>query len=92
MERVVQDPNFSTVDFLKLVGRLQASGATRYAEQALNAYIFKAKAALTLLSPNRDRWGPSIDIADYALHRQVLCTTVFLNPAGCESDGFTPSV
>ena len=70
MERVVQDPNFSTGDFLKLVGRLQASGATRYAEQAAEAYIFKAKAALTLF-PQTETLGTLIDIADYALHRQV---------------------
>jgi octaprenyl-diphosphate synthase len=70
MVRVVQDPNFSTGDFSKLVGLLQASGATRYAEKAAEAYIFKAKAALALF-PQTETLGTLIDIADYALHRRV---------------------
>lgn len=70
MVRVVQDPNFSTGDFSKLVGLLDASGATRYAEQAAETYIFKAKAALALF-PQTETLGTLIDIADYALHRRV---------------------
>ena len=70
MVRVAQDPNFSTGDFSKLVGLLQASGAIRYAEKAAEAYIHKAKAALALF-PQTGTLGTLIDIADYALHRRV---------------------
>lgn len=70
MARIVQDPSFSAEDFSKLVGRLAASGAIRYAEQAAETYIFKAKAALDLF-PQTETRGTLIDIADYALHRRV---------------------
>jgi len=70
MVRVVQDPNFSTDDFLKLAGLLQTSGATRYAEQAAETYIRKAKAALAIF-PQTETVGTLTDIADYALHRRV---------------------
>jgi len=70
MVGVVQDPKFSSGDFLKLVGLLQASGAIRYVEQAAETYIFKAKEALALF-PKTETLGTLIDIADYALHRRV---------------------
>jgi len=70
MVGVVQDPKFSTGDFLKLVGLLQASGAIQYVEQAAETYIFKAKEALALF-PKTETLGTLIDIADYALHRRV---------------------
>ena len=70
MVKVVQDPNFSTGDFSKLVGLLDASGALRYAQEAAEAHIFKAKAALALF-PQTGTLGTLIDIADYALHRRV---------------------
>jgi octaprenyl-diphosphate synthase len=70
MVGVVQDPKFSSGDFLKLVGLLQASGAIRYVEQAAETYIFKAKEALSLF-PKTETLGTLIDIADYALHRRV---------------------
>jgi octaprenyl-diphosphate synthase len=70
MVGVVQDPKFSSGDFLKLVGLLQASGAIQYVEQAAETYIFKAKEALALF-PKTETLGTLIDIADYALHRRV---------------------
>jgi octaprenyl-diphosphate synthase len=70
MLRVIQDPNFSMGDFLKLAGLLHASGATCYAEKAAETYILKAKAALSVF-PQTETVGTLVDIADYALHRQV---------------------
>ncbi len=70
MVKVVQDPGFSTEDFLKLVGRLHAGGAIRYAQQAAETYILKAKAALAPFAPS-ETLGTLVDIADYALQRRV---------------------
>ncbi len=70
MARVAQDPSFSTADFQKLVGRLHTGGAIRYAQQAAEAYILKAKAALASFAPS-ETLGTLIDIADYALQRRV---------------------
>jgi octaprenyl-diphosphate synthase len=67
---VIQDPHFSEEDFKKLAGVLQAGGAIRYAQQAAENYILKAKAALSVF-PHSETLGTLIDIADYALHRQV---------------------
>jgi octaprenyl-diphosphate synthase len=70
MLKVIQDPHFSTGDFMKLVGLLHASGATRYAEQAAETYILNAKTALSMF-PHSETLGTLIDIADYSLHRRV---------------------
>jgi octaprenyl-diphosphate synthase len=70
MVKVVQDPGFSTEDFLKLVERLHAGGAIRYAQHAAGTYILKAKAALSAFAPS-ETLGTLVDIADYALQRRV---------------------
>jgi octaprenyl-diphosphate synthase len=70
MVSVIQDPHFSTEDFRKLAGLLHTSGAARYAEQTAEKYILNAKAALSVF-PHSETLGTLIDIADYALHRQV---------------------
>jgi octaprenyl-diphosphate synthase len=70
MVSVIQNPQFSTEDFRKLAGLLHASGAACYAEQTAEKYISNAKAALSVF-PHSETLGTLIDIADYALHRQV---------------------
>jgi octaprenyl-diphosphate synthase len=70
MVSVIKDPHFSAEDFRKLAGLLQTSGAARYAEQAAERYISKAKAALSIF-PHSPTLETLIDIADYALHRQA---------------------
>jgi len=68
MVSLIENPHFSTEDFRKLAGLLQASGAARYAEQSAEKYILKAKTALSVF-PHSATLETLIDIADYALHR-----------------------
>jgi octaprenyl-diphosphate synthase len=70
MVSVIQDPRFSTEDFRKLAGLLETSGAARYAEQAAQDYILKAKGALSVF-PHSATLETLNHIADYALHRQA---------------------
>ncbi len=55
---------------MKLVGLLQANGAVHFVEQAAEAYITKAKSALSIFPPTQTL-QTLMDIADYALHRRV---------------------
>jgi octaprenyl-diphosphate synthase len=68
MVSVIEDPHFSVEAFRKLAGLLQTSGAARYAEQAAEKYIVKARAALSVFPPS-PTLETLMDIADYALHR-----------------------
>jgi octaprenyl-diphosphate synthase len=70
MLSVIQNPQFSSEDFRRLVDLLGSCGAVRYAEQVAEDYIAIAKKELSAFPPS-----PTLetlaDIADYALHRRA---------------------
>ena len=70
MIKIIQDPNFSVEDFETLIELLDKHGGLVYTQKLAAAYIDKAKQALCTFdsSPTRDIM---LDIADYALARQV---------------------
>jgi octaprenyl-diphosphate synthase len=70
MTVLIQIRQYSAADFSRLVGILKTTGAIRYTQQAAERYIAKAKAALSGFKPS-NTLETMIDIADYALHRQV---------------------
>jgi octaprenyl-diphosphate synthase len=70
MAGLIQNKDFSSDDFQKLVGLLTGYGAFRYTEKAAAMYIEKAKAALEAFGPSATR-QTMLDIADYTLQRRV---------------------
>lgn len=70
MMQVIQDPDFSTADFVTMAGRLEANGAVRYVEQTAETFIQTAKDALSVF-PHSPTVQTLMDIADYALHRRA---------------------
>jgi octaprenyl-diphosphate synthase len=70
MVGLIQNKDFSSEDFHKLVGLLTSYGAFRYTEKAAGLYIEKAKAALEAFGPSETR-QTMLDIADYTLQRRV---------------------
>ena len=70
MAGVIQNKDFSSEDFQKLVGLLTGYGAFRYTEKAAAMFIEKAKAALEAFGPSETR-QTMLDIADYTLQRRV---------------------
>jgi octaprenyl-diphosphate synthase len=69
MSGVIQNKDFSSEDFQKLVGLLTGYGAFRYTEKAAAMFIEKAKAALEAFGPSETR-QTMLDIADYTLQRR----------------------
>lgn len=70
MADVIRNPQFSAADFSRLIGFLESGGAITYTQKAAERYIGRAKRALSVFEPT-ETLGTMIDIADYALHRQV---------------------
>ncbi len=70
MLQIIRNPSFSTEDFMRLVGQLEANGAVDCVNQAAEAFISRAKNALSIFPPNPTR-QTLVDIADYALHRKA---------------------
>jgi len=70
MIEIIQDQNFSVEDFETLIGLLDQHGGLAYTQKAAAAYIDKAKQALAIFESSQTR-DIMLDIADYALARQV---------------------
>jgi octaprenyl-diphosphate synthase len=67
---LIRSRSFSEEDFRRLIARLHATGAVAYCEAVAAGYIEKAKAALAGF-PDSPARATMLDIADYALRRQV---------------------
>ena len=70
MIEIIQNRNFSEEEFKTLVGLLDKYGGLTYTNKVAASYIDKAKKALSIFEPSQTK-GTLLDIADYALSRQV---------------------
>jgi octaprenyl-diphosphate synthase len=70
MIKIIKDPNFSVEDFKTLIELLDKHGGLAYTQEVAASYIDKAKQALCIFESCQTR-DIMLDIADYALARQV---------------------
>jgi octaprenyl-diphosphate synthase len=70
MIKIIQDNDFVAEDFKTLVEMLEKYGGIEYTLKTAAAYIETAKAALSIFQPSPTK-QTMLDIADYALARQV---------------------
>lgn len=70
MVEIIKDDDFNASDFNYLIGLLEKYGGIAYTRQTAGRHIEKAKAALAAFEASRTR-DNLMDIADYALARQV---------------------
>ena len=70
MVQIITDDNFSTDDFIHLIGLLEKYGGIAYTRKTAGTHIDLAKEALNQFDASRTR-ETLVDIADYALSREV---------------------
>ena len=70
MIKIIQDNDFVAEDFKTLIEMLEKYGGIEYTLKTAAAYIETAKAALSIFQPSPTK-QTMLDIADYALARQV---------------------
>lgn len=70
MVQIIEDPDFTDEDFHTLIKALDKHGGLAYTQQVAASYIELAKQALAIFESSQTR-DIMLDIADYALARQV---------------------
>lgn len=70
MVQIIEDPDFTDEDFRTLIKALDKHGGLAYTQQVAASYIELAKQALAIFESSQTR-DIMLDIADYALARQV---------------------